>query len=133
MFIKDGKTLFGNSGLIFSLLILLILLYFSYNKCYINNDNNNNNYNYNNNVNNVNNVNSSNNLLYQLCSKTNTKTCLYSSSPYSTIYTTNPCSKNVCNGSLANYAYMHNIMYGENCATMKKSHTNLNKSCLYNV
>jgi hypothetical protein len=87
----------------------------------------------NNNVNNVNNVNSSNNLLYQLCSKTNTKTCLYSSSPYSTIYTTNPCSKNVCNGSLANYAYMHNIMYGENCATMKKSHTNLNKSCLYNV
>jgi len=84
---------------------------------------------------NVNNVNNSNNLLYQLCSKTNTKTktCLYSSSPYSTIYTTNPCSKNTCNGSLANYAYMHNIMYGENCATMKKSHTDPNKSCLYNV
>jgi len=100
---------------------------------------------------NVNNINNSNNLLYQLCSKTsnktNTNTCLYSCSPYSTIYTnpyttnpyttntytTNPCSKNICNGSLANYAYMHNIMYGENCATMKKSHTNLNKSCLYNV
>jgi len=89
------------------------------------------------NANNVNNVNNSNNLLYQLCSKTNTKTCLYSCSPYSTIYTspytTNPCSKNICNGSLANYAYMHNIMYGEKCATMKKSHTNPNKSCLYNV
>jgi hypothetical protein len=115
---------------------------------------------------NVNNVNNSNNLLYQLCSKTsnktNTNTCLYSCSPYSTIYTntyttnpyttnpyttnpyttntyttnpytTNPCSKNICNGSLANYAYMHNIMYGEKCATMKKSHTNPNKSCLYNV
>ena len=44
MFIKDGKTLFGNSGLVFSLLILLILLYFSYNKCYrisnINNETN---------------------------------------------------------------------------------------------
>lgn len=36
MFIKDGKTLFGNSGLFFSLLILLVLLYFSYNKCYMN-------------------------------------------------------------------------------------------------
>jgi hypothetical protein len=95
---------------------------------------------------NANNVNNSNNLLYQLCSKTNNKTntntCLYSCSPYSTIYTspyttnpysTNPCSKNICNGSLANYAYMHNIMYGEKCATMKKSHTNPNKSCLYNV
>jgi hypothetical protein len=101
-----------------------------------------------NNVNNVSNVNNSNNLLYQLCSKTNTKTCLYSSSytscpyttnpyttnPYTTNpYTTNQCSKNTCNGSLANYAYMHNIMYGENCLTMKKSHTNPNKSCLYNV
>jgi hypothetical protein len=95
---------------------------------------------------NANNVNNSNNLLYQLCSKTNNKTntntCLYSCSPYSTIYTSpyttnpyssNPCSKNICNGSLANYAYMHNIMYGEKCATMKKSHTNPNKSCLYNV
>jgi hypothetical protein len=95
---------------------------------------------------NANNVNNSNNLLYQLCSKTNNKTntntCLYSCSPYSAIYTntyttnpytTNPCSKNICNGSLANYAYMHNIMYGENCLTMKKSHTNPNKSCLYNV
>jgi hypothetical protein len=90
---------------------------------------------------NANNVNNSNNLLYQLCSKTNNKTnnntCLYSCSPYSTIYTspytTNPCSKNICNGSLANYAYMHNIMYGEKCATMKKSHTDPNKSCLYNV
>lgn len=43
MFIKDGKTLFGNSGLIFSLIILIILIYFSYNKCYINNQNNQNN------------------------------------------------------------------------------------------
>ena len=39
MFILDGKSLFGNSGLILSICILLILLYFSYNKCYINNDN----------------------------------------------------------------------------------------------
>ena len=36
MFIIDGKSLFGNNGLILSLCILLILLYFSYNKCYIN-------------------------------------------------------------------------------------------------
>jgi len=37
MFISNGKSLFGNTGLIISLLILLILVYFSYNKCYINN------------------------------------------------------------------------------------------------
>jgi hypothetical protein len=36
MFIKTGKSLFGNTGLIISLFILLILLYFSYNKCYNN-------------------------------------------------------------------------------------------------
>ena len=41
MFLSDGKTLFGNSGLIISICILLILLYFTYNKCYINNDINN--------------------------------------------------------------------------------------------
>ena len=35
MFINDGKTLFGNTGVLISLCILLILLYFSYNKCYI--------------------------------------------------------------------------------------------------
>jgi len=34
MFINDGKSLFGNKGLICSLIIILILLYFSYNKCY---------------------------------------------------------------------------------------------------
>lgn len=50
MFINDGKSLFGNKGLICSLLIILILLFFSYNKCYnklnhINNINNNNLYN----------------------------------------------------------------------------------------
>ncbi len=33
MFIKDGKSLFGNWGLIISLAILVILLFFSYNKC----------------------------------------------------------------------------------------------------
>jgi len=80
---------------------------------------------------NNNNVNNSNNLLYQLCSKNKTKNCQYSTSQYTSQYTS-PCSKKICNGSLANYAYMHNIMYGENCATMKKSHTNPNKSCLYN-
>ena len=37
MFITNGKSLFGNTGLIISLLILIILVYFSYNKCYINN------------------------------------------------------------------------------------------------
>ena len=36
MFINDGKTLFGNTGVIISLCILIIILYFSYNKCYIN-------------------------------------------------------------------------------------------------
>jgi len=35
MFINDGKSLFGHTGVIISLCILLILLYFSYNKCYI--------------------------------------------------------------------------------------------------
>jgi hypothetical protein len=39
MFIKTGKSIFGNTGLIISLCILLILLYFSYNKCYNNNYN----------------------------------------------------------------------------------------------
>jgi hypothetical protein len=34
MFIKDGKTLFGNTGLIISFLVLVVLLYLSYNKCY---------------------------------------------------------------------------------------------------
>lgn len=34
MFITDGKSLFGNTGIIVSLLILCIILYFSYNKCY---------------------------------------------------------------------------------------------------
>lgn len=37
MFITNGKTLFGNTGLVISLLILIILVYFSYNKCYVNN------------------------------------------------------------------------------------------------
>ena len=49
MFIKDGKSLFGNKGLIFSIIIILILLYFNYSKCHnkINtiNDTNNNLYN----------------------------------------------------------------------------------------
>jgi hypothetical protein len=35
MFIKTGKSLFGNTGLIISLIILCVLLYLSYNKCYI--------------------------------------------------------------------------------------------------
>lgn len=34
MFITNGKSLFGNTGVLISLLILCILLYFSYNKCY---------------------------------------------------------------------------------------------------
>ena len=49
MFIYNGKSLFGNKGLFIAILILLILVYFSYNKCYnnnkinyINNNNNNN-------------------------------------------------------------------------------------------
>lgn len=33
MFIKDGKSLLGNWGLIISLAVLVILLFFSYNKC----------------------------------------------------------------------------------------------------
>ena len=37
MFITNGKSLFGNIGLIISLLILIILVYMSYNKCYVNN------------------------------------------------------------------------------------------------
>ena len=37
MFITNGKSIFGNIGLIISLLILIILVYFSYNKCYVNN------------------------------------------------------------------------------------------------
>ena len=37
MFINDGKSLFGNTGLIISLLILIVLVYFSYNKCYVKN------------------------------------------------------------------------------------------------
>jgi len=37
MFITNGKSLFGNTGLIISLLILIVLVYFSYNKCYVNN------------------------------------------------------------------------------------------------
>jgi hypothetical protein len=39
MFIKTGKSIFGNTGLLISLCILLILLYLSYNKCYNNNYN----------------------------------------------------------------------------------------------
>lgn len=35
MFITDGKSLFGNTGLLISLLILIVLLVLSYNKCYI--------------------------------------------------------------------------------------------------
>ena len=69
-------------------------------------------------------ANNSNNLLLQLCSKTKTNQC-----------TSNPCSKNACNGLLANYAYMHNIMYGENCVAIKKgviNPNNNNKYCLYN-
>ena len=34
MYINNGHTLFGNVGLIISILILFVLLYFSYNKCY---------------------------------------------------------------------------------------------------
>jgi hypothetical protein len=34
MFITNGKSLFGNTGLIISLIILCVLLYMSYNKCY---------------------------------------------------------------------------------------------------
>ena len=41
MFISNGKSLFGNTGLFISILILIILVYFSYNKCYVNNYNNN--------------------------------------------------------------------------------------------
>jgi hypothetical protein len=38
MFINNGKSLFGNTGLIISILVLIILVYFSYNKCYSNNN-----------------------------------------------------------------------------------------------
>ena len=38
MFLKSGNSLFGNSGIIISICILIILLYFSYNKCYTNNN-----------------------------------------------------------------------------------------------
>ena len=34
MFILNGKSLFGNTGLIISLVVLVVLLYLSYNKCY---------------------------------------------------------------------------------------------------
>ena len=37
MFIKTGKSLFGNTGLIVALIILCVLLYLSYNKCYVGN------------------------------------------------------------------------------------------------
>jgi len=33
MFLKDGKSLFGNVGLMISIIVLIILLFFSYNKC----------------------------------------------------------------------------------------------------
>jgi hypothetical protein len=33
MFIKDGKSIFNNTGLVISIIILLVLLIFSYNKC----------------------------------------------------------------------------------------------------
>jgi hypothetical protein len=33
MFIKDGKSIFGNVGLLISLIILAIMLFFSYNRC----------------------------------------------------------------------------------------------------
>jgi len=39
MFIFNGKSLFGNTGLFISILILIIIVYFSYNTCYINNYN----------------------------------------------------------------------------------------------
>ena len=32
MFIKDGKSIFNNTGLVISIIILLVLLIFSYNK-----------------------------------------------------------------------------------------------------
>ena len=35
MFIKNGKSLFGNTGLVISLIILCVLLFLSYNKCYV--------------------------------------------------------------------------------------------------
>jgi hypothetical protein len=39
MFIFNGKSLFGNTGLFISILLLIIIVYFSYNKCYIDNYN----------------------------------------------------------------------------------------------
>lgn len=41
MFIKDGQSLFGNIGLVISLLILVVMLVFSYNKCIAPFENNN--------------------------------------------------------------------------------------------
>ena len=35
MFIKNGKSLFGNTGLVISLIILCVLLFLSYKKCYV--------------------------------------------------------------------------------------------------
>jgi hypothetical protein len=36
MFILDGKSFFGNTGLFISFIILIVILYLSYNKCYYN-------------------------------------------------------------------------------------------------
>lgn len=36
MFFKDGKSLFSNTGLAISLVLLVVMLYISYNKCYVN-------------------------------------------------------------------------------------------------
>jgi hypothetical protein len=36
MFFKDGKSLFSNTGLAISLVLLVVMLYISYNKCYAN-------------------------------------------------------------------------------------------------
>lgn len=38
MFITNGKSLFGNTGLIVSIIILVVLLILSYNKCYLGNN-----------------------------------------------------------------------------------------------
>lgn len=40
MFIQDGKTLFGNTGLFISIVILILLLLVGYRKCYLANNNN---------------------------------------------------------------------------------------------
>lgn len=39
MFLKDGQSLLGNWGIVISLGILVVLLFFSYNKCMVLNDN----------------------------------------------------------------------------------------------